>query len=190
VYDDLGAGTGFGGALPAAVGEEPREMSATLSSSAPQDATLIGANGEVVRVTGPPVATTVAFDAHQAQVAFAGAEQRVLLNLENVRGSTPSGVLTVSLRPKQPGVIPAADVPPVVLKSVALFGLAIASANDGPHGGNGVNVAIDVTELIKQLGHDIGAPLEELEVRLEQPGGAATRPITVERVSLYRRAAG
>lgn len=188
-YDDITAGTGLG-ALPAGVEEEPGAMNASLSSDSPPEATVIGANDEAVTVVDGPVATTVAFDPEQTGIAFAGDEQRVLLNLENVRGSAPSGVLTISIRPKQPGVAPAADVPPTVVKSVALFGLEIASADDGPHAGGGISMAVDVTDLLKKLGQDAGAPLEELEVRLEQPGGPSKKPITVERVSLYRQAAG
>ena len=188
-YDDMTAGTGLG-ALPASVDEEPDAMNATLSSEGPPEATLMGANGEALTVTDGPVATTVTFDTEQTEIAFAGEEQQVLLNLEGVRGTTPSGVLTISIRPKQPGAEPAADVPPVVVKSVALFGLEIASDPASDHGGNGISMAVDVTDLLKQLGQEAGAPLEELEVRLEQPGGPSKKSITVERVSLYRQAAG
>ncbi|MDB5584774.1 MAG: tyrosinase domain protein [Bradyrhizobium sp.] len=186
-YDDITAGTGLG-ALPADVGEEPGDMNATLSSEGAPDATLMGANGEAVTITDAPVATTVAFDPEQTGIANADEEQRVLLNLEHVRGSTPSGVLTISIRPKRPGAEPAANVPPVVVKSVALFGLEIASDPASTHGGSGISMAVDVTDLLKRLGQEAGAPLEELEVRLEQPG-TRTRPITVERVSFYRQAA-
>ena len=183
-YDDLEIGTG-GGAVPAALDEEDRPM-ASRTTQDPPATTLVGANGEAVSVGATPVATAVEIDAAQATIAGVEGEQRVFLNLEQVRGAAPSGVLSVSIRNAAAG--PADAAPPVAVRTVALFGLAKASSPDRGHGGNGISVAVDVTDALKELGQAAGAPLESLEVRLEQPGAAeGAKPITVERVSLYRQ---
>ncbi len=184
VYDDLTAGTGMG-AMPAAEGTGD-DMNATLSSDPPPESALVGANAETVTIGAKPVATTIQLDEEEAQIAAGGPEQRAFLNLEHVKGTSPSGVLSISVQLKQDGAAPTPAAREVT--TVALFGLRLASSAEGGHGGNGISVAVDVTELLKQLGHDAGAPLDEFEVRLEQPAGDwDPQEITVERVSLYRQ---
>jgi tyrosinase len=73
-------------------------------------------------------------------------------------------------------------------QSVALFGLAKASAADGEHGGNGINVAVDITEIAGKL-TGAGASLDQLEVSIEQEdAGPNPAPVTVERISIYKQA--
>lgn len=190
VYDDLTAGTGLG-AAPAAAGQEADDMNASLSSDSPPGSALVGANGETVTIGAAPVATTVQLDEDETRIAAAGPDQRVFLNLEQVRGTSPSGVLSISVQAKRDGAVPAAATPLRDVKTVALFGLRLASSAQGGHGGGGITVSVDVTDLLKQLGHDAGAPLDQFEVRLEQPAGDWDfQEITVERVSLYRQPAG
>lgn len=183
-YDDLVSGTG-GAAMPAGLEDS---VTARFSADPPPPATLVGANAERLEVGRDPVATIVTLDAQEAQTASADEQQRVFLNLEQVRGTTPSGVLTVRIRPQQQGTAPASDA--IAVKSVALFGLAKASDSAGGHGGNGISIAVDVTHALKNLGQAAGTQIEQLEIDLFQPGiDGRERPISVERVSLYRQMA-
>jgi hypothetical protein len=75
-------------------------------------------------------------------------------------------------------------VEPVAVKTVALFGLAKASSPDGPHAGNGLGVSIDITETANALMARTRASLDQLEVRIEQPGAAAAGGITVDNVTV------
>lgn len=185
VYDDLALGTARGN-LPAGVDEG---MNARLTSEAPPASDLIGANGHRLAVGSSPVATTVEISQGGAEPAASPAERRVHLSLENVRGSAPSGVLEVRVGLRAQGAVPAAAPEPV--RTVALFGLGRASSSDDDHGGNGITVSIDVTDLVRRLGHEFGRSLEEIEVYLGQPEAAADAdPITVERVSLYAQSVG
>ena len=113
-------------------------------------------------------------------------EQRVFLNLENVRGAAPSGVLDIYVSLPASAAMSASA--PEHVESLALFGLAKASRTDGDHAGNGLSFAIDITELAKSLAQRSGAALDQLDVQLRQPG--SDEPITVERVSVYRQRVG
>jgi tyrosinase len=186
-YDDLTAGTGIG-ALPAALGAQGGNaaMPARASSAAPPPATLVGANAETVTVSDASAATTVRIAPQETAIAADPGEQRLYLNLENVRGTSPSGVLNIYVSLPADGAVPASA--PEYVDTVALFGLAKASAPDGGHGGNGLNVAVDITDLARTLARASDTDLQRLEIRIEQPGdGGASNPITVERVSIYRQ---
>jgi tyrosinase len=186
-YDDLTAGTGIG-AMPAALGGQAGQgiMPARASSAPPPSATLVGANAEAVTVGADAAATTVRIAPRETAAASALGEERLFLNLENVRGASPSGVLNIFVSLPATGAVPASA--PEYVDTVALFGLAKASAQDGLHGGNGLNVAVDITDLARGLAQASEAELERLEVRVEQPGeDSANHPITVERISLYRQ---
>jgi tyrosinase len=124
------------------------------------------------------------FDTTQITPAGDPTEQRLFLNLENVRGEAPSGVLDIYVSVPGAGAVPAST--PQHVETIALFGLAKASSTEGAHAGNGLSVAIDITNLIRNLAVDLQTALERLEVRIVQPGGAE-RPITVERISVYRQ---
>ena len=145
--------------------------------------TLVGANDQALIVSTAPVATQVAIDAGERSTAFAMAPRakpdRYYLNLEGVRGKSPSGALTVSIKP------PGSDRTETV-ETVALFGLARASLTEGRHAGNGISVAIEITEQVHALQ---GGPVTPaaLGVEIFQPGDVKS-PITVDRVSIYKKA--
>ena len=184
-YDDLTAGTGAGAKIASADDTaQERAMPARMSGEPPPAATQVAANPGVVTVgTAATTETIVRFDPGRAQVAADAGEQRIYLNLEKVTGAAKSGVLDVHLSLPATGATPASA--PEQVKSVALFGLARASAPDDGHGGNGINVALDITEMARALAQRSGAPLESLVVHLAQPEGA--QPITVGKVSIYRQ---
>jgi tyrosinase len=101
-----------------------------------------------------------------------------------VRGAAPSGVLNISISSPSADTLPAGTAPRQV-ETVALFGLAKASADDGPHAGNGLSIAIDITDFAKTLAGATQSALEQLDVRIEQPGSST--PITVERVKVFKQ---
>lgn len=166
--------------LPAGVDGEDGAMPATLSDTPPPAATLVGASSESVTVGAERKATTVAFAPAEAVPAGDPVEQRLFLNLENVRGAAPSGVLNVYVSPHTGGE-------PVLADTVALFGLGKASGPDAEHGGNGLSIAIDITDLARTLAAAGDADLDQLSVSIEQPDQNPGQPITVERISVYRQ---
>jgi tyrosinase len=188
-YDDLTAGTGVGPLGLAAVADnqlEENAVPATLSSEAPPATSLMGANSTMVSVKSVRASSIVSLATPAAQLAAASAGPLVMLNLENIRGTGASGVLNVLVG--LPAIAGHPAVEPVLVDTLALFGLANASAKKGRHAGNGINVVVDITDLAKTLGR--GADLEQLEVHLEQPGDHEKSEITVGRISVYHQPAG
>jgi tyrosinase len=184
IYDDLTTGTGVTVAVAAILAGGPT-MPASTSADPPPAATLVGSNEEAVTVAGVPAATTVRIATAAADIAAAPAQQRLFLNLENIRGAAPSGVLSVYVSLPAQGAAPAAA--PELADTVTLFGLAKATASDGPHGGNGLTVAIDITELAKSLAAQSQSSLDQLQVWIQQPGGEGLDPISIGRVSIFRQ---
>ncbi len=192
-YDDLQNGTGLppvASALEEVSGAAP--MPAKLTEESPPPATLVGASTGRITVTGTPATADVKLESQAAGLAEAAglveADQRIFLNLENVRGSAPSASLTLRIGAPAAGAAAAEDSSYLV--PVALFGLAKSSAQDGEHGGNGINVAIDITEIANKLAEEAGAAVEELQVRIEQVEGENPAPVTVERISIYKQPVG
>ena len=180
-YDNLIDGTGFTPVVVAGGSAMP----ANVSSTPPPPATPLGSNNETVTVA---TAATTTVDLAPAETTVAGVvEERLFLNLENVRGVAPSGVLNVFVSLPAQGTVPATA--PELVDTVTLFGLAKASASSGQHGGNGLTFALDITDLAKSLSAQSQSALKQLQVRIEQPGGANLQPITVERVSVFRQPA-
>ncbi|CAB5688998.1 Tyrosinase [Delftia tsuruhatensis] len=188
-YDNLTSGTGA--ALPVASAANLATeiaMPAKFSTAQPPTPRVLGSNAEKLTVGRTARLTTVSIADPgatgpallQAGVAQAG-PQRYFLHLEGIRGNAPSGVLKVS--------IGATGAAARHADTVALFGLANASAGDGPHGGNGLGATIDITEVAQGL-LDAGASLEQLHVAIEQPEADVGNEITVDRVSVVAQNAG
>ncbi|MEY2925751.1 MAG: hypothetical protein RL367_228 [Pseudomonadota bacterium] len=184
-YDDLTIGTGAG-AMPAsleAVAGEGAAMPAKMSSAAPPATSLVGANAASVSVKSARTSSIVTLSAPAAQPAGDPVEQSVLLNLENVRGTGASGVLNVLVG--LPATAGSPAVEPTLVDTVALFGLANATAKRGKHAGNGITLVVDISALAKTLAGE--GDLDRLEVHLEQPGDHEKTEITVGRISVYHQ---
>ncbi len=183
-YDNLTSGTGATMLTASTASVTPQEidMPAEFSTVPPPAPRVLGSNAERVIVGRTPRLTTVSIadpGAAKVELLQAGAAlprpQRYFLHLEGIRGNAPSGVLTVSIG--SPGAAARhAD-------TVALFGLAKASASDGPHGGNGLGATIDITDATQAI-LDAGGSLDQLNVAIEQPEADPGREITVDRVSV------
>ena len=155
-------------------------MPAIFSDSQPPESRVLGSNAEKIIVGQTAKLTTISIvDLGAGLLADLKSRvsrpQRYFLNLEGIRGEAPSGVLKVTIS-SEGGQTQMAD-------SVALFGLAKASATDGPHGGNGLGATIDITQATQAI-LAAGGNLEKLTVSIEQPGASPGREITVERVSV------
>jgi tyrosinase len=188
-YDDLQSGTGLPPlpATTAALEEEAAPMPAKLSSEPPPPASLVGASDGKITVTATPATADVKLRPEAAEAAGLEAEQRIFLNLENVRGTSPSALLMLRIGAPAAGAVPAADSS--FLVPVALFGLAQSSAPDGDHGGNGINVAVDITDIARSLAQTAGTSLEQFQVQIEHDQHEENpEPVTVERISIYKQA--
>lgn len=187
-YDDLTKGTGVtpgAATIVAQVGMGPANL---------QTVEVIGANAAVLDVGSSPQATQVALDlgATQASVAAMGATEpgekvaRLYLALEGVRGDVPSALLDVFIN------LPAGTAPQDHAEnhaaSVALFGLNAASDQNGPHGGNGLNYTIDITDLANQLAQTGGFDAGHLTVTVQVSEVHSGEPaITIDRISVLKR---
>lgn len=186
-YDDVNIGTGAPVVVAgvAEVGGVP--MPATLSDAPPPEPTLLGSSTETLTAGAAPATTRVTLTVQPATMAASPVERRWFLNLRNVRGAAPTGVLNVYVG--MPATAEHGAVEPVAVKTVALFGLAKASSPEGPHAGNGLGVSIDITETANALMARTRASLDQLEVRIEQPGAAAAGGITVDNVTVVSQPA-
>lgn len=183
-YDNLGDGTGIPpAALAAAQGVA---MPASLSSGGRRSTTssLVGANDRSLTITSAPTETRVALASDAVlPAAVLPVEERYYLNLEGVRGEAASGVLNIAIDvPGEGGSSGRAEV----VETVALFGLAKASSTEGHQAGNGLSVAIDITDFTRRIRNEAPITPESLGVHISQPPGIET-PITVDRVSVYKR---
>ena len=155
---------------------------------------VIGANAGIVTVGSSPAETSVkvAPQESNALVAAMGpgapAEAggaRTFLKLENIRGTSVAGGLQAYVN----APAGAGDVLPSDREagSAALFGLASASKVDGRHGGNGITLIFDISELAKRLIDQGDFDPANLRVKIvsAHSGGDAS-PITIGRVSVLR----
>jgi len=174
-YDNLAIGTGV--SVLVALEET---MPATFSDSPPPTSRVLGSNAEIVTVGQRAKFTTISFAPSAGMLeslqAARSLPQRYFLNLEGIRGEAPSGVLKVS--------IGAEGEQTQLADTVALFGLAKASASDGPHGGNGLGATIDITQAALGI-LAAGGKLEKLTISIEQPDAEPGREIMVGRVSVH-----
>ena len=163
---------------------------------------LVGANREPLRIAGSEVRTSVQLDtgvrrkvsaslAEAAQPASARslsnvAPDRVFLNLENVRGLADSTVFQVYVG--LPDGANPADHPERLASSVALFGVRKASLADGEHAGQGLTIALEITNIIDTLHLTNALDVDALDVRI-----VPVRPVPEEaqvsigRVSIFRQ---
>lgn len=186
-YDDLTDGTGIVPTpLPLGVA-----VNSNASPSPPPggSSALIGASPTGLTVGSAPasakiqLAGTGILAAAEPDADKAGRE-RYYLNLEGVKGGSPSVVLSISLSaPNAQLQMDAAQT----IKTVALFGLSNATKVDGPHGGGGISATVEITDIVHQL-HPVNP--SEIAVQISLPEGAAGDEVRVDRVSIYVRQNG
>jgi tyrosinase len=155
---------------------------------------LVGASPRGVPVEGVGAVATIRLNPDvrrkvSASLALAretAAPDRVFLNLENVRGTQDSSVLSVYINLPE-GAAPE-DHPDLLAGSVGLFGLHSASFKDGKHGGEGLNFVLDITKIVDTLHVQNALDVDSLQVRIVPNRLVPSRAkITVGRISIYRQ---
>lgn len=151
-----------------------------------ENAELLGANEKALRITSSGAHAAVRLDsgvrrkvsASLMNAAEASIPDRVYLQLENVRGNIDAYKLTVTVNQQDAG-------------TVGLFGLRKASQPDGEHGGEGLTLVLDITDIIDELHLNGALDTNALDVKIV-PNQAVpdSADITVGRVSIYRLGQG
>ncbi len=160
---------------------------------------LIGANSSSIKLLGrksesqvrldkpgvSKVAKSLAAKSLVAQNA-APAHERVFLNLENIRGRRNTVYLEVYVG-LPAGAQPSAH-PELCAGGVSLFGVAAASDASDPHGGNGVNAALEITDIVDALRAKGTLDLAQLQIDLVPDKDlSAADELSIGRISLYRQ---
>jgi tyrosinase len=154
---------------------------------------LVGANQQPLPIKGSGVSTTVRLDpgvqrkvtASLARASETAVPDRVFLNLENVRGVEDATTLDVYINLPE-GAKPS-DHPELFAGSVSLFGLRRASAKDEKHAGEGLNLVLDITDVVDTLHLKNALNVDSLNVRIVPANEVRDEDqITVGRVSIYR----
>jgi tyrosinase len=166
----------------------------------PGEVELVGASEPSISIRGPETSTAVRFDAaarEKVAASFSGAIQsdagrsaspdRVLLNLENVRGRNDATRFQVYV-----GVPDGASVdqyPNRRAGGIGLFGVTEASDPDGEHAGQGLSFVLDITRIVADMGLENAIDADALPVRI-----VSTHPVSedeqlsIGRVSIFRQA--
>jgi len=144
---------------------------------------LVGANQESLSLDASGAHTTVKLDTtgwktvsnSLLKASATNLPDEVYLQLEGVKGNADSNIYTVSVNQQYAG-------------HISLFGLRIASKKDSKHGGAGLTIRLDITNLIDKLHLNNGIDSGSLDVVI-QPAGPISKggECTIERVSIYRK---
>jgi tyrosinase len=187
-YDDLHAGTGVPVPPPGGAAVALAQGPATMA-----EPKVIGGNSEKMAIGDSPVETAVKIAPQlgadmvvaMGPGAPAAAAGRTFLKLENIRGASAAGGIQAYVNPPAGagGGLPEDRV----AGSAALFGLASASKVDGQHGGNGITLIFDISDLAQRLVAEGDFDPAHLRVKIvaAHAGGDAD-PITIDSVSVLR----
>ena len=144
---------------------------------------LAGANKEALKLGATGAHTTVKLDSggwNRVAKSLKAASKtslpdEVYLQLEGVKGDADSNIYTVSVNQQYAG-------------HISLFGLRMASMKGGKHGGGGLTIRLDITDIVDKLHLDNDMDTSSLDV-LIQPSGPVSDEgeCTIERVSIYRK---
>jgi tyrosinase len=117
-------------------------------------------------------------------VAAAPGEGRTFLNIENITGSGPPGSYKVYVNvPK--GEDPA-DHPGHFAGTLPLFGIGEQSSEEGTHGGSGLTLVLEITDLVKRLRKEGGWSDSDLNVDfVPLRPAAAGADVRIGRISVY-----
>jgi tyrosinase len=195
MYDDLSPT----GAPAVAAAQRPALAAAGRGGAAVptgRNVELLGANDEAVTVRGPATSrvrldpgmrrTVMAALARRVAASPDEGSDRVLLNLENVRGQSDASAFRVYV-----GIPDGDDVashPELLAGSIAPFGMRKASRPDDEQAGQGLNFVFDITRIVDQL-HTAGSfDVDDLPVRVvpvrDLPDEAQ---VSIGRISIFRQ---
>ncbi len=155
---------------------------------------LVGASPTALRLRTTGASTTVQLDSNVRNKISASLRNaaetkkpdRVLLELENVRGTRDAYVLGAYVN-LPPGASPG-EHPERLAGSAALFGLRKASQKDGEHGGEGLNFVMDITKIIDDLHLENTLDNDSLNITIVPHRPIQEKAqITIGRVNVYRQ---
>jgi tyrosinase len=148
---------------------------------------MVGATLAPVTLGADPVAASLRVEAPSgpAREGVAADPRRVYLNVENVTGERASTNYGVYLNLPE-GAVPAEDDDEHLAGVLSTFGVDRASRPDDAHGGGGLHVTFDITDLVARLQEAAKWDPRALQVTFVPHGEAAqVAPVRVGRVSLY-----
>ncbi|MEL7111800.1 MAG: tyrosinase family protein, partial [Pseudomonadota bacterium] len=186
-YDSLTLGTGVtpGGIAVAGV---------SMGPSAQQTVDPIGSNDQAITLADEAVATTVSLDpaANQDMIETMGNQaqgervSRLYVAIEGIRSTDPSSTVEVYVGLNDGERLE--ETPETFAGELSLFGLNVASEIDGPHGGNGINMRLDITDLVQQLRAADRLDGDKIPVTLLRvSSGVDPQPLEVRAIVFYRR---
>jgi tyrosinase len=187
-YDDLSLGVAAALANRNALRLRNLAALQNIKSIKPMDSKgrseLVGANSAPLSLTASGARTTVKLDStgwnnvtnSLVTASATSLPDEVYLVLEGVKGTADANMYTVSVNHRYAG-------------HISLFGLRIASNKNGPHGGAGLTIRLDISKIVDQLHLNNAIESNSLDV-LIQPSGPVAKggECTVDRVSVYRKA--
>jgi len=153
---------------------------------------LVGASAQSIKIAGSETRASVQLDrnvrqkvtsslnaAARAAAPESAAPDRVFLNLENVRGLDDATNFKIYV--SSPGH------PEHLAGSVGLFGVSKATSPDEEHAGQGMNIVLEITDVVDEMHLNRAFDVDALQVRI-----APLRPvpdeaqISIGRISIYR----
>ncbi len=113
-------------------------------------------------------------------------QERVYLNLENIRGNL--NAVTLSIYVNLPAGASPASHPELCAGDIALFGVRVASQKDEGHAGAGLTEVRDITDIVNRLDVNGDLDLEHLNISLfASTDLTPTANISIGRISVYRQ---
>ena len=142
---------------------------------------LLGTHDQTLKVGSAGVRATVKLNSTVKNTmletlasAAKQAPDRAYLQLENVRGTRDANTLDVYVNGQSAG-------------SIALFGLRRASLKDGEHGGSGLSLELDITDIIDALHLEQAFEADLLDVRIQPDQSISDgEEISIGRIGVYR----
>lgn len=152
----------------------------------PPPAELIGATDRAVPLGPGKASARVTITAPAAALEAAGqaGEGRTFLNIENITGSGPPGNYEIYIN--VPEGKEAQDHPEHSVGTLPLFGIGEQTSEEGTHGGSGLTIVREITDLVKRLQSEGNWNEADLDVEFVplQPVAEGS-DVKIGRISVY-----
>jgi hypothetical protein len=166
----------------AKLGATDPENAKNMSANNNNNSELVGASSTSIVLNSGITETVVKLDAgtwssvvKSLRVASADAQPNdVFLKLENVTGTNNANFLSLYIHNQ-------------FVKTASLFGIRMASMKNGGHGGSGLTLTFNITDVIDDLFLANNVDANALNVQIKTENAIANgSQITIGRVSIYR----
>lgn len=176
---------GVVGPMALTAGKKEAPMAADTAAQPPAE--LAGATDRSIPLGAGKASARVAMAAParaSARRAAAPGEGRTFLNIENITGTGPPGSYKIYVNVPE-GEDPA-DHPAHFVGTLPLFGIGEQSSDEGTHGGSGLTIVREITELVKRLRRESDWDESNLDVEFVPlrpvPEGS---DVKIGRISVY-----